>query len=104
MVLLLGCLEWRAGFYEDPSALFSGWQANTVEFDSVFNRTACSWGFGSPDVVPMFDGQQGYSHDAYAAELEDFGRDDLTILDTWTFDRAQAFLNGERKPSCSLHA
>jgi phosphatidylinositol glycan class N len=43
-----------AGFYEDPSAVFTGWKDNLVEFDSVFNRTKQSIALGSPDVVNMF--------------------------------------------------
>lgn len=43
-----------AGFYEDPSAVFSGWQNNLIEFDSVFNRTKKAVMLGSPDIINMF--------------------------------------------------
>lgn len=43
-----------AGFYEDPSAVFTGWQENTVEFDSIFNQTKASIGLGSKDIVSIF--------------------------------------------------
>jgi phosphatidylinositol glycan class N len=93
------------GFYEDPSALLTGWKVNPVRFDSVFNHTAGSWGFGSPDVVPLFQGHGAYGYDSYAAELEDFGLPDLSFLDTWVLDKMPAFLHAAaHTPSHPLSA
>ncbi|GMH32997.1 hypothetical protein BSKO_00831 [Bryopsis sp. KO-2023] len=81
-----------AGFFEDPSALFSGWKVNPVQFDSIFNRTSSSWGFGAPDVVPIFEGHGTYAFDAYPEEMEDFAADYLGALDTWVFDKVDVFM------------
>lgn len=44
-----------AGIYEDPSAIFKGWQDNPVNFDSVINQSANAFGWGSPDVLNIFN-------------------------------------------------
>ena len=69
-----------AGFYEDVSAVTTGWTTNPVNFDSVFNqsRHTCSYGASDPNRVEMF---------MYGAEEEDFSKDDSSHLDTWVFDR-----------------
>ena len=43
-----------AGFYEDPSAITKGWQANAVEFDHLLHQSTAAWAIGAPSVVPMF--------------------------------------------------
>lgn len=50
-----GHVSIMAGIYEDPSAIFKGWQQNPVEFDSVINQSANAWCLGSPDNVYLFN-------------------------------------------------
>ncbi|KNC80892.1 hypothetical protein SARC_06762 [Sphaeroforma arctica JP610] len=84
-----------AGFYEDVSAVTKGWKENPVEFDSVFNQSRYTFGWGSPDIVPMFTYGPGLDdgHVAahtYPADLEEFGgEEDASKLDTWVFDRVR---------------
>lgn len=53
--------------------IFTGWKANPVEFDSVFNRSRHTFAFGSPDIVPIFCGAIPHSTwNSYPHEFEDF--------------------------------
>lgn len=85
-----------AGLYEDPSAVARGWQENPVDFDSIFNRSAHTWSWGSPDILPMFaKGAVGNHVDTifYSHAEEDFsGKVSTTKLDTWVFDQVESFL------------
>lgn len=85
-----------AGVYEDPSAIFKGWKENSVEFDSVFNRSSKTFAWGSPDIVPMFS--KGATpgrvvSDVYNSDSEVFSVSAHTyMLDKWVFDRVKKFL------------
>eukprot|EP01132_Coremiostelium_polycephalum_P001942 gene1942-2377_t len=82
-----------AGFYEDVSAVTKGWKSNPVEFDHLFNETRYSWGYGSPDILPMFSDHVPHMTSlSYPPEAEDFGSD-ASKLDTWVFDKIEELLN-----------
>ncbi|KAI8339508.1 Phosphatidylinositolglycan class N-domain-containing protein [Chlamydoabsidia padenii] len=91
-----------AGFYEDVSAVTTGWSMNPVKFDSVFNQSRHTWSFGSPDILPMF--QHGASDskrvDAfmYPHEFEEFAGD-ASHLDTWVFDHVKTLFNNASRDS-----
>ena len=53
--------------------MYTGWKANPVEFDSVFNRSHHTFAFGSPDIFPIFCGAVPRSTwNTYPHEYEDF--------------------------------
>lgn len=89
------------GLYEDPSAVLRGWQENPVDFDSLFNRSAQTFAWGSPDIMSVFKktsaNDQTHIHTfAYDPADEDFsGRSSTVRLDSWVFDRFAQFLRTE---------
>lgn len=89
-----------AGFYEDVSAIATGWKENPVEFDSVFNESRYTWSWGSPDILPMFakgaSGDHVYTS-SYSSEEEDFMSSDPSQSDAWVFDRVKIFLQQIRE-------
>jgi len=87
-----------AGFYEDVSAVTRGWQDNPVEFDHVFNQSKKTWLWGSPDITRMFAKRHEHVVDwFYSTEEEDFAAKDLTMLDTWVFNKVKEMLNEAEK-------
>uniref|UniRef100_A0A7S2S3Q6 GPI ethanolamine phosphate transferase 1 n=1 Tax=Mucochytrium quahogii TaxID=96639 RepID=A0A7S2S3Q6_9STRA len=86
------------GFYEDVSAVTRGWQDNPVEFDHVFNQSRRTWLWGSPDITRMFAKRHPHVTDwFYSPEDEDFAAKDLTILDTWVFDKVTEMFQDAKK-------
>lgn len=81
--------------------MLRGWQRNPVDFDSLFNRSAVTYAWGSPDILSVFDmdsdgGGGGHQHirtHSYDPADEDFsGRSSTVRLDEWVFDRFAAHL------------
>ncbi|ODM95408.1 GPI ethanolamine phosphate transferase 1 [Orchesella cincta] len=90
-----------AGFYEDPSAVFTGWQENTVEFDTIFNQSSASVGLGSEDNVKMFargSAKRKMFIATFPHEWQDFLSDNLKLLDTWVFDYLSGMIANQTLP------
>ncbi|XP_050437508.1 GPI ethanolamine phosphate transferase 1 [Adelges cooleyi] len=86
-----------AGFYEDPSAIFKGWKDNVVDFDSVFNKSALTLSWGSPDIINIFKkgNVAGNVHvHSYQSDLQDFtGKNGSSaLLSEWVFDKIKSFI------------
>lgn len=80
-----------AGFYEDISAVATGWKENPVEFDSVFNQSKYTWSWGSPDILDMFKkSSQHVFTKTYDATFEDFAAANASDLDTWVLHHFKA--------------
>ncbi|XP_011137878.1 GPI ethanolamine phosphate transferase 1 isoform X1 [Harpegnathos saltator] len=80
-----------AGLYEDPSAIFKGWQENPVDFDSVFNQSHSTWAWGSPDIIPIFTrgSKQNVHGKTYPSAWQDFDANlsnQTMRLDSWVFN------------------
>ncbi|XP_029154828.1 GPI ethanolamine phosphate transferase 1-like isoform X2 [Nylanderia fulva] len=87
-----------AGLYEDPSAIFKGWQENPVDFDSVFNQSYATWAWGSPDIIPMFTkgSKQNVHGSSYPSTWQDFDpnlNNQTMHLDSWVFNAYLEWLN-----------
>ncbi|KAI6178757.1 GPI ethanolamine phosphate transferase 1 [Aphelenchoides besseyi] len=81
-----------AGFYEDVSAVTRGWKYSPVEFDHVFNHSAQSWLFGSPDIVLLFGEVPQAKMAFYSASEEKFFSEEASELDQWVFAKMNELL------------
>jgi phosphatidylinositol glycan class N len=79
-----------AGFYEDVSAVAKGWKENLVEFDTAFNRSRYTWGWGSPDVLNMFQKSNAFLK-TYDSSIEDFVTQNASVLDIWVLHHFKKF-------------
>ncbi|KAJ3205205.1 Glycosyl phosphatidyl inositol anchor synthesis [Entophlyctis luteolus] len=95
-----------AGFYEDVSAVMHGWKTNPVEFDSLFNESRKTWSFGSPDILPMFalgaSDPNRVETFMYPPEFEDFAEEDASKLDSWVFEKVDAFFENAKSNSTMM--
>ncbi|CAL8099098.1 unnamed protein product [Calicophoron daubneyi] len=86
------------GFYEDVASVTKGWQANPVEFDSIFNRSSRAWAWGTHEVVSSF-GLNAAKHITTVhspRELADLAKHDIIEIDKWTVDQFLASLHDKQ--------
>ena len=111
------------GFYEDVSAVLTGWKANTTPFDHLLNRARYAWAIGGPELVTLFQDSypqadkvvkrpSNWDHERidipftpkdhpisvqhFDARLTDFGAKDTLVLDRWSFNRLGELFQASR--------
>ncbi|KAH8311879.1 hypothetical protein KR044_008445 [Drosophila immigrans] len=80
------------GFNEDPAAAMTNFQKNPALFDTVFNRTAGTWGWGGRPVITIFndlvtkDGSINFEMYTLNEQMGIYG------ADNWVFNKVRHFL------------
>eukprot|EP01121_Diplochlamys_sp_Union-15-3_P004082 TRINITY_DN14053_c0_g1_i1.p1 TRINITY_DN14053_c0_g1~~TRINITY_DN14053_c0_g1_i1.p1 ORF type:complete len:367 (-),score=45.79 TRINITY_DN14053_c0_g1_i1:74-1081(-) len=78
-----------SGFYEDVSAVTTGWKENPIEFDSLFNESSFTWAWGSSEILTMFGSKIPHMYLNMYTEIN-FAKN-ASELDTWVFSRVEDF-------------
>lgn len=96
-----GHVAMLAGVYEDVSAITTGWRSNPVEVDSLLNRSAAAFAFGSADIVlPFVDAafdadrreRRHVTAFTYGGELQNYAKTETWKLDAFSFDKFEQLL------------
>ncbi|XP_062126464.1 GPI ethanolamine phosphate transferase 1-like [Drosophila sulfurigaster albostrigata] len=80
------------GFNEDPAAAMTNFQKNPDVFDTVFNRTAGTWGWGGRPVITIFNdlvtkkGPVNFEMYTLNEEMGIYG------ADNWVFNKVRHFM------------
>lgn len=87
-----------AGFYEDPSAIFKGWKDNPVEFDTIFNQSRWTFGWGSPDILLMFNkgiAAKRIFMQTYSSDMETFfGKNSIAQRQSlWSYEKLKYMIS-----------
>ena len=85
-----------SGFGEDVSSVMKGWRANPVAFDTIFNQSASTWAWGSPDIMSLFSQAKNFNSFEYPADFQDFSADNADFLDTWVLENFRKFMTDSR--------
>ncbi|KAH9887342.1 alkaline phosphatase-like protein [Cubamyces lactineus] len=87
-----------AGMHEDVSDITK----SGTNFDSVFNQSAATFAFGSPDILPIFSYQGKVDMWSYAENQVDPTEGDARALDQWVLEKLQqVFKNSTTDPGLS---
>ncbi|KAH8359393.1 hypothetical protein KR093_006508 [Drosophila rubida] len=81
------------GFNEDPAAAMTNFQKNPAVFDTVFNRTESTWGWGGRPVITIFNdlvSKNGPIHFEMYTLDEEMG---IYGADNWVFNKVRQFLS-----------
>lgn len=88
-----GLIAIFGGFNEDPAtAALTTFHKSSDIYDTIFNRTAATWGWGGRKVMKMFSNILPNDEDV---SFECFNPDEdiLGVYDNWAAEQVQRFLN-----------
>ncbi|XP_022224329.2 GPI ethanolamine phosphate transferase 1-like [Drosophila obscura] len=92
-----GHIALLAGFYEDPSAVFTGWKGNPIDFDSVLNRSGHSFSWGCPNIMGVFErvtkGRGDVLFHSFNDSVYESARFATYKLDEWVFSQVSGVLD-----------